>query len=570
MNFPCLFVNIYIYKKKMFCSICSSPEDEGKHKNRVYVIIVTCGHYCCIDCYERILLTDQKICPLCRHDFMKDLTPTILTRDIRPGVENFSNINVAVTDDDRHHTQFDLLFSNKYELEYELAVARYTNLWGFVSQDTYTYGQVCYMCLNHKQSQISKLLNIYYNTMPCTVETIIDAAVVSLLSIKGISFTRLSPKDVAYHYFYNNCVMDNSTSTQKGYADILCLLQNNYVLNNCRLNAGDLNLALLSGEIKTVRTGTIKPIKCSCYSVEQEMANITKTYEQEATATDNKKKSYFLFQGGVQSAVDGKNNYEKANDNRLNIVSCYRDLVIQPDQLEDDDSKGRETDPETGEEIQPVARLQIFAPYIDCEICTDSCKSSSYSRVNDMESAITNLKTTVLRGSNGPTIVETMLSGSKKHIENYINSQTELENKRIYDNKELLSSCTNEEDEDDEEEEEAEETDSNYSSFSTTNVVSSDSIIRLGKKKFTAHFVSCTYNRRRFIPFFKLFKSVDQLKNQDFVSHTFTKLFSNRNRLLCMDTDIATFIVKNKHPDAHLPGSVARYIIAVGKTHEID
>ena len=146
-----------------------------------------------------------------------------------PEKDSVLNLLNPIKDGSEHTRQFELLLGDKYMLEYELAVIGYLRHWSIVSPETYQFNNTCSICkhfgLNGKTGGRSMLINLYCNTVPRMVYSVVHAAVICLLSVEGLGIEQLSPRDVAFHFFQNNCVIEGNRYE----AQLLRKMQNDYL-----------------------------------------------------------------------------------------------------------------------------------------------------------------------------------------------------------------------------------------------------------------------------------------------------------------------------------------------------
>ena len=567
----------------MECLICVTRRKKYK--------ILICGHILCSYCENRLKEMNNYKCHICRTQISSTIdidseTLEYLLINMDQNINDESNVylNVfsIVNENTEHERQFNLLFTDKYALQYKLGVICYLHKWAVVDLKDYELDQVCSICkhfgltnednvcnpnlIDHNRSL---LCNLYYNTVPCNIYTVIDAAVISLLSIKSLKIDEVSPKDIAYHYFQNNCITEGRSYE----ADLLQMLQHHYILTKNPYK--ELYIALSSNKIKVL---DVKQRMCPCNKTKREVNDIVLNELKNNTIDNNddiqsvEKDSFdgFLFSDSlVTSLVDLDDSFNK-HDDRMDFLristSQFRTYIdklstnvnyhftrdtnftiqnlqdLLPTSLNNPTKNG---DPNSASWMSSypffeneVIHEEIIEIIENQQMGINNHRSRQERR---MESTIRNQrnpKTSIIPLSVFSTceicLAEIKFTNYKlmtlfreeqrpeffkgSNNKTMVSIMLEINRERI---KEYISRTFN---------------------IKTDGVVIDEDFMKKITEKFSNHFLNCVYDKQRFIPVKALFKSLHHLKNKEFTNHTFHKLFDGDNKLLCSKTFLCAFI----------------------------
>ena len=533
-------------------------------------------------------------------------------------VKNYINIFSPVNDSSEHERQYKLLFTDEYILQYETALVGYLNKWGKIAPDTYEFNPICAICQkfgakrNERESNSgstatasfnrSLLCNLYYNTVPCTIYSILDAAVVSLLSIDGLRIEDVSPRDVAYHYFQNNCVVFGNETDNC--SDLLRSMQHDYLFHENPYKK--LFTAIISNKLKVL---DVKNRICPCNKTKDDIKDLLsgKTvddgYDNNSTELENSEG--FLFSDGLTTKFsmetdDFSNKHDDRMDLLRKITSPLRryidsDIIagggFTVDDEDDEDEEDEGEDTATGLLVSSnnliPTNLYDETDYISDNMpddLNDSCVADDNEYDDEAEELLGELNPREERMA--AREAELLINGIDEGVDGNKKTTMPLEHivplsvfstceiclaQTKFSNYGLMMALT------------ANDTDrdglfkgsdlntvtsislrkqaSNIEKYidrtydpESEKIVIDDSFRLRVENKFFRHLTGCYYARLKFIPIKMLFKSLTQLKNIDFSNHTFFKLFDGNNKLLCSKTFLCYFVEEKCNPSkrAHL------------------
>ena len=600
----------------MHCVICLN-------RSRIYNVF-DCGHIACPVCTSKLACQNKKRrCYVCREPTtitirLSESSIVKLLYDDDDGnhtddeVNNYINIFSLVNESSEHERQYKLLFTDEYILQYETALVGYLNKWGKLAPDTYEFSPVCAICQkfgvknnergNESTTTTTKsslnrslLCNLYYNTVPCTIYSVLDAAVVSLLSIDGLRVEDVSPKDVAYHYFQNNCVVfANETDNC---SDLLRSMQHDYLFHENPYKK--LFTAIISNKLKVL---DVKNRICPCNKTKDDIKDLlsgkTADSSHDNNSTEVENSEGFLFPDGLTTRFSMEtDDFSNKHDDRLDllrkITSPLRryidnDIIASGGFTLDDDDDYDEDEEDEGEDTATgllvssnnliPTNLYDESEYIldnMPEDSSDSCMADDNNNEYDDEAE-------EILGELNPR-EERMAAREAELLLNGVGEDTNGDDKKTtmplehivplsvfstceiclaqtkFSNYGLMMALT------------ANDTDrdslfkgSDLNTVTSINLrkqasniekyiektydpesekLTIDDSFRLRvENKFFRHLTGCYYARLKFIPIKMLFKSLTQLKNIDFSNHTFFKLFDGHNKLLCSKTFLCSFV----------------------------
>lgn len=554
----------------MECVICVSMRKKYN--------ILLCGHIVCTYCHNRLKRMTFYKCPTCRINIlstieMDDHTLQLLlqnTNTIDNNINSYIDMSSIVDETTEHERQYALLFTDKYLLQYKFTLLLYLHKWALVKADNYEFNSICSICkhfgLNKESirenvsvdSERSLLCNLYYNTVPCNIYTIIDAAVISLLSIKHLKIESVSPKDIAYHYFHNNCITKGDTFD----ADLLQIIQHDFISSKNPYK--ELYTALISNKIKVVD----KHI-CLCNKTKNEVNDIilnelknnngenidvvatkancisdgflfsdgliTKFMDSDISyqhdkrfdilRTSTAKLRYYMDTLQSNKSIHNNQNInlkqllpislvEMENIDEQNISDTFLSFInIEDEAIEDivEEQPNRSTRQNNTisvnrqaivdeNRVNPEKQLLLFSAFSTCEICLAEIKFINYQLMSTFDG---DNKKNLFKGSNNSTIIDILLQTNQEKLKVYMARTFNLNAEDIAFDNDFAQKIMN---------------------------------------QFANHLSKCFYAKQRLIRIKALFKSLDQLQNIDFTNHTFHKLFDGQDKLLCSRTFLCSFI----------------------------
>ena len=504
---------------------------------------------------------------MCREDIHYDSVLEIDMATLRsvfqPDVDSTLNLLSPITEGTEHTKQFELLFGDKYMLQYELCLIGYLRHWLTVRREKYRFDNICTVCTHFgvKKRGRSLLVNLYCNTVPCTIFSVIHTAVICLLSIKNITIDKLSPRDVAFHFFQNNCVIEGDRYV----AQLLRKMQNEFLfhISPFEFMFNDIQVKRLTVIDKGTTNG------CPCNRTKNDMRDLI---SKPLSADDDDKKSTaefvdkdgFITEEGFLLNPNEQNRLSvqtHPHDQRLDLLrqhclrlkefvdesteyftgrkqqepcikgvlprkliknldkeTLYASVFKMPgddtDDNENEDTDNEEEDVESADESEnddydtvddPLPHNKdkqetdlAVVPLSVFSTC-ELCLSQVYFKNYEIFEDLKMKKDDLFKGCTTNTIVDIVLTKNMAKLEKYLFL--------------TYGDCLDE-----------------Y--FNDEHV--KQTFLEKTFKDFTKHYTECVYARQKFVPIKTLFKSrLDDLRSVEFTNHTFKKLYGNENQVQC-------------------------------------
>lgn len=384
---------------------------------------------------------------------------------------------------------FSVLFTNNYKELYAVLFARYAKTWSsFIS--TGRNFNVCNVCVKLNPTK-SQLLNAYYQMMPFTQFSVIDAAVSTIMIINGFDLSlikQIEPKDIIFHFYVNCCGIVKSKQQT-------CQTANDVIRALFKLSMEDLNKNDIRRLIMKFNKTTLSRVKrCECNKIRERCAAVLKTtvledYDKKPPVVSGRRRR---LKTGVVKA-QGHRMDEASNSINFKL-QCYdkaiaanpvllQEYEITPEQIgkkkkssSNDDDGGNDDEDACGGGAGANIPLNINASLgwtmlrlvNTCKKCVDMTNPNKYTWYTWLESNLTTLITT---GINVETALYKMLPNADP-----------------LDLQELSTHYTS---------------------------------------------INCAINRSRSVRIFEIFKTLENLKDSTYMDHVYRILFGAEDSTLC-------------------------------------